>query len=250
MKKKEKKEDKKALLGLLFLGISAIAVIGTSLAFFADYINGGATAKIGTFDLEIKSGTKTVKKYYNINGTETADTFADGDPINNLNPGDIIEIAFTAENKGNKSAWVREKVAVATTLRSGITTISAGSIKVYSDVSGTLTIADIRSGNAASIAKLIDTSDASGNIAETSISATPKIISGVGANAEADGTSETTNVKYYIYLTPNASNDFQKATVNLTFKLEGVQYRNNANPASINWTDAEALVTPFAITHD
>jgi len=210
-KTKEKKENRKILVGFLFLFTAVCLVGGTLFAYFSDYISGTGTVTAGTLDI-------TGNYQYYVNGSGTAVT-----SIANFNPGDVVVVKATVTNTGNKSAWVRDIIDFGT-LDAGI----APYIKLYE---GEKTLAGITGAPTTDLLTLT-----AGKYT------TPvRIIDGTGTGAETETGSDaiganTYNVTFTIYFDTVATNSAQGKSVNFTSKTEAVQYRNNPTPA---WTPLE-----------
>ncbi len=207
-KEEDKNSKKKLLVPILMFALSFCAIIGVSLAFFSDIIEGEAKVTAGTLDI-----TGNIKMY--VNGSTTAVT-----EVENFNPGDVVVVkpeGTGITNVGNKSAWIRttiEDITTGTTFSSGVITIAEGEH----------TAAEMEAGTGITLATLPYTQ-------------TPaKIINGTGTAAETEtgGLSAYTDA-FTIYFDKDAGNDEQGKVATFKFTIQAMQYRNN-NPTAV-WTD-------------
>lgn len=246
MAKREKNKSKGALLLLL---IAFVVVIATSLAFFSDVIIGAITGNVGTLDIE-KVGQVSVVRHWTYMGPdgvrETSDT--PGTYIANLNPGDIIEVRFSIENQGNKSAWLRNVInlTLAENHR-GVVPTTEGMFEIYP--LGTSRAA-IRNNEVLSldVSRIfqVDNEDIHGFRFEGGVPGMPlQIINGTGFGAETELGANVVNgpveVGFLLYfrpnlrvgsITPEAMNEFQGMGMHLEILTQAMQYRNNQTP---NW---------------
>jgi hypothetical protein len=215
--KQEDKKNRKLPVALLLIFASVVVVVGVAFAFFSDVITGTGTATAGTLDL---TGNITLTQYNSTGVSQGTGNVA------NFNPGDVLNIAGTATNAGNKSASARCEFAL-----SGDLVTNSGNDKVKV-VAGTVTT----SADAIDAVALTPTS---GNTYHTAVG----IINGTGAGAE----TETTGASNYtcsisVYFPAAATNGAQGDGLSIASKIQGIQYRNNASP---DWTTVVA--TPFSL---
>ena len=248
IQRNDRKEKRLWILGLLLLTLSVGTIVGVSLAYFSDVITGGGQAVIGTLDL---NATKSARRHYlKADGSMGADNLSFDTngvliPVANLNPGDIIEISLEISNVGTKSAWVRDQYSLGIKDRNNADFTGLGMFVFYKSTSA-IDLTDIRNGTALNPI----------NASATGISQvyTQPVIYNGGSGTAADendgGIDTATNpqtVRYYLYFKEEATNEYQNATLDLSLRTEAVQYRNNPNSSSIDWSDAESLSTEFSL---
>lgn len=212
---KEEKKNRKLPIALALIFASIVVVIGVAFAFFSDVITGSGAATAGTLDL---TGSVTLT-HYNAAGVSQGTG-----NVNNYNPGDVLNIAGTANNTGNKSAHARCEFALSGDL---VTNSAPDKVKV---VAGTITTATA----AESATALTPTS---GSTYHT----TAGILNGTGTGAETEtGGLSTYSCSISVYFPSAATNNAQGDSLNINAKIQGMQYRNNASPV---WGDV--VSTPF-----
>lgn len=212
-KKREEKRKKKGLVAFLFLFASFILVSGSLFAFFSDQLTGTGSATAGTLDIG-----GAFKTYYDTNSDGTLDEVAS---VTNFNPGDMMVIKGEITNFGNKSAWLRTKV--------DLSAIDSAILPYIKVCAGELTAAD----------QSTCTALTNGG------TSTPIILNGQGTGAETETASGAVgdykeDVAVTIYFDASALNAAQGKTVDVSFDVEAMQYRNNATPT---WTNLETITT-------
>ena len=110
----KKSKNNKRKTAMLLLLITLIVILGSSLAFFSDFIIAGMTGRTGTLTLRVAEEV-SLTRYWRVWTGENTEPREESDSdkqrvLANLNPGDIIEVRYTIENRGNKSAWLRNVV--------------------------------------------------------------------------------------------------------------------------------------------
>lgn len=223
---------RKGIIGLVSAGLAALMLVGAGFAYFSDSITGSAAGTAGTLDL---NGNLAVT---HTNGL-TTDTFVSSDVTNNtvpnINPGDVVKLSGTISNDGNKSAWIRTDIT-----GSGDSSI-APYLYVYSGEQVPTQQQLLAAGSdPTSLPGYLGTvQDLSG----TADNSATQIISGTGANAEADGNTATdgqyaANVEvYFLASAPNAA---QNQNFSLNADVQAVQYRNNNTGTTGNSAPTDA----------
>ena len=203
---KENRKNKKALFAFVALFASAAIIIGSAFAFFSDFITGGGKVTAGTLDI-----VGEVAYEHTSNGvTETLTT---GD-VSNFNPGDVVYVGMSVENKGNKSAWLRSILKLenmAQALADNIVVCEGK--KTYDTCTTPLSL----------------TSGAFTSDGSTIINGT-----GTAAESETTGVDGPIIVGYTIKFKKEAPNEAQGEKIDFNIKVEAMQYRNNPDP---EWTE-------------
>lgn len=213
----EKKGKKKIIIPIILLACFAFLIIGIVAAYYSDIFKQSDELSTGTLKID---GAYT----YYLNGTPTQ--LID---VKTLNPGDVIIVKGTITNKGNQSAWVREKITFGSTDETLLSYL-----KVYN---GEFTQADFAAGT-----------DLTGYLlpvsAGTSAVSANKVINGTGDGAQTESggsfnylNSDTYNFSLTIYFMHSASNLTQGQTFGFTIETQALQFRNNnlSEPNDTAW---------------
>lgn len=212
---KNTKDNRKKIAALALLGLSAVGLVGLSVAYFSDVINlENKNATMGTLDLVL--GNASYVKHVDAKGKTVDDATA----YNNVNPGDCIEANLDIENLGNKSAYVRIVANAVVAPRTGL--------ELPVDENGKLSeiTFDFGTSTTAFNVKSYELNE-DGEIEVTYIS-DPFIINGTGdyKETETEGTDGYAQ-PIKICLEKTAKNAYQGISILGNIRIEGIQYRNN-----------------------
>lgn len=226
---------RKGAIGIAAAAVAGALLVGTGYAYFSDSITGQAAGTAGTLDL---TGTLAVSHTDGLTADNFVTTGISGSSVLNVNPGDVVKLAGTLTNAGDKSAWIRTDIKPGAANDPAITPylyVFAGEnvptqaqLLAASDPTSLPgyvgTVADLASGQA-------------------SYDTAPEIISGTGANAENDGNTTAGTGQYAanveVYFDSAAPDAAQNQAFGLNVDVQAVQYRNNTNPAGIDWSTVE-----------
>lgn len=208
-----KNKNKLTALGL---GISAIALVGTSFALFSDRTETGIKSKAGNLSISLTNADISNKD--NINPGDNDET------IKNAISTTPHDITFDVENTGNKS--VRTRHTFIFNIKN-----PDGAI-LDPDVMSILKDKGIELGNK----KYLDVNGVESDIKTASTVAIKYIVlsdtlNGVGENKEeeADGKNGSQSYKYLLKMAKEANNDYQGASFNLDIIVDAIQFRNTSN---------------------
>jgi len=251
-KRETTKRDNRSKLALLLLLIAFIIIVGFSLAFFSDIITGGITGTVGTLDIRSNPNPVTATQHWtNTAGSQSTTGLT---TIANWNPGDVVEVGYTVTNAGNKSAWLRNQVALTITgtnhagqaLGAGAGQVNATGVFELFVLTGTQTEAQLfalmRDPSRVPGTGALAVSDATGGITWATPDADRIIMNGTGANAETETTGvNSANTRFFLFYNPRVAttgaiaNSFQGLS-GITFNVstQAMQYRNNPTP---NWSN-------------
>ena len=234
MTKEEDEKNNKKFLPLLLLLLGFVMIGGVSLAFFSDIMTGSANITAGTLDLQPADGSTTPFTFYldaDKDGVADDDEALTGLSVANFNPGDCVIAKGSAQNVGNKSAYVRSTVKLGT----GTNNFPAGAVKVMA--------------GAKTLNNVITSGTDIASMPTTGVQRDTVVINGTGTNAETEEDA-ISNVygdeAFTICFDPEATNEAQAKIANLDFRVEAVQYRNNNGTGdAADWSDAEVMTTEF-----
>lgn len=213
------RKGRKRLVGIAAIATAGALVAGLGFAFFSDSLTFGGSATAGTLDLR----TTGLDVYQN--GVKDDDGV-----IDNLNPGDVIDVKGTVTNAGSKSAWVRSVIDV-----------KAGSaigqyLYVYADGADQATL--LAGGPGAGGGVLVN-SGLTGQPSEV------VVLNGTGDGAEVETTPELgvgqVDVDMTVYFAKEALNVAQGETVTVSGTVQALQYRNNPSP---DWNGTIETLAP------
>lgn len=210
MKTQNENKKKRVTLVLFVLGFAVL--LAPLFSYFSDFVTGSGTVQAGTLDID-----GTYEMY--VNGATEPIT-----SLENFNPGDVVVVKATITNSGNKSAYLRDIIEMGTT---GLASIS-GAIEVFA---GEVAQEDVDDATALTITD--------GQIIGEIV-----VVDGTGTDAETEAVGDEplaleSNVYefvYTIYFSKDAGNEAQGLALDLTFKTEALQYRNNTSP---DWETVE-----------
>ncbi|MCL2354445.1 MAG: hypothetical protein FWC68_00850 [Oscillospiraceae bacterium] len=234
------KSKNKRKLALLLLLIAFCIIIGSTLAFFSDFVTGTMIAQTGTLDL--RTTGLTSQRWWTNTAGEQNDT--PGATIANLNPGDIVHVNLPVTNAGNKSAHLRNVVTLtAGENHADVQMNPAGVFEIFAP--GTdldITRAAIRAGTATPLTTTAVTNG-------FQVTTTPIILNGTGTAAETEtgGVDGPVNAGFFIRFVPQTgatANTWQDTDLTLAVRTEGIQYRNNP-AATVNWSNVTTV--PFTL---
>ena len=203
----------------LLLAIACVVTLAVgSFAFFTDRVEASAAATAGKLDLVVG----------NISASKTSD----------LKPGNGVQINFTLENKGNKSADVLETLVLTSTValtdKNG-----AAQFDLYAPSNVTVDsagMATVASGAKPITARTTGSYTKDGKTYYTITYAIPEfILNGSGANAETETgiTSSSKASKYILVFRQDSGNEFQNVSISLDYEAHAKQHRNTNSSA---WT--------------
>lgn len=217
---------RKVRLILVALLATIAIVTGSIFAFFSDVVDHSTTITAGTLDLV--KGAPVIMQ----NGTTVS-------TVTNFNPGDVVTFEVPVTNDGNKSAWVRANFEIsgnAVTEPAGTGTDTSVFDDTFAVFEGAVEQKDV--GTATNLVGTTGwTFTAGTSTTATFTDPTPAILNGTGADAETEGSGVNSVTKTYtLYFKPEAKNKWQGKTIDIAYKVEAMQYRNNATPS---WTGLE-----------
>lgn len=205
-----KRVSKKALVAGSLAG--AMALIG-SLAYFTDRVETSVSATAGTVDLALE---------------------ANWQDINNFNPGDKADLAYTISNDGNKSVDVRERLVVKSSVAMDAADQAEFEIYHADDVEADAYGAYAPKADADPIATGADRV-VSADESSITYEIDQYTLNGTGANAEVEDGIDATNKEssYVLVFKGDANNDFQGANVTVDLVAEAKQHQNTGDDT---WT--------------
>jgi hypothetical protein len=241
----EKDNGRKKITLILLCLLAAIALVfGSLFAFFSDLVTGGTGITAGTLDLKVASDAVVITQ----NGTDIKTIGNQNGLVENFNPGDVVTVSVTVKNAGSKSAWLRGNLSV--NFGDDLTAIN-NTFKVFE---GTVAQADAASASGA----LSLTYAGDGLVTWTD--STPGVINGNNTASDYEnesglyapssdaplftgGTAENeATLTYTIYFLPTAGNAWQDQGIAFSYKVEALQYRNNAS--TTGWDTVAAIDLP------
>ena len=232
---------KKKVLGI-GAGICAVAVAAVgSFALFTDTASVKGATTAGKLAIGITADKMTEAGDFSEQLLNTA--FDAANPVDNFNPGDDRTVAYTINNEQSKATYVNDTIT----------------LKVTPDTAYT---ADGRAITPENCAITFATAD--GSLTEKSremkdgvitivYEGKETVLSGTGANAEVvkEGIGNTANPttaarSYELYFDVNADNAWQGAKVEISSKVDAVQYANNHGGLADKTITAESVKTDAA----
>lgn len=232
---------KKKVLGI-GAGICAVAVAAVgSFALFTDTASVKGATTAGKLAIGITADKMTEAGDFSEQLLNTA--FDAANPVDNFNPGDDRTVAYTINNEQSKATYVNDTIT----------------LKVTPDTAYT---ADGRAITPENCAITFATAD--GSLTEKSREMKDSVItivyegketvlSGTGANAEVvkEGIGNTANPttaarSYELDFDVNADNAWQGAKVEISSKVDAVQYANNHGGLADKTITAESVKTDAA----
>ena len=232
---------KKKVLGI-GAGICAVAVAAVgSFALFTDTASVKGATTAGKLAIGITADKMTEAGDFSEQMLNTA--FDAANPVDNFNPGDDRTVAYTINNEQSKATYVNDTIT----------------LKVTPDTAYT---ADGRAITPENCAITFATAD--GSLTEKSremkdgvitivYEGKETVLSGTGANAEVvkEGIGNTANPttaarSYELDFDVNADNAWQGAKVEISSKVDAVQYANNHGGLADKTITAESVKTDAA----
>lgn len=232
---------KKKVLGI-GAGICAVAVAAVgSFALFTDTASVKGATTAGKLAIGITADKMTEAGDFSEQLLNTA--FDAANPVDNFNPGDDRTVAYTINNEQSKATYVNDTIT----------------LKVTPDTAYT---ADGRAITPENCAITFATAD--GSLTEKSremkdgvitivYEGKETVLSGTGANAEVvkEGIGNTANPttaarSYELDFYVNADNAWQGAKVEISSKVDAVQYANNHGGLADKTITAESVKTDAA----
>lgn len=232
---------KKKVLGI-GAGICAVAVAAVgSFALFTDTASVKGATTAGKLAIVITADKMTEAGDFSEQLLNTA--FDAANPVDNFNPGDDRTVAYTINNEQSKATYVNDTIT----------------LKVTPDTAYT---ADGRAITPENCAITFATAD--GSLTEKSremkdgvitivYEGKETVLSGTGANAEVvkEGIGNTANPttaarSYELDFDVNADNAWQGAKVEISSKVDAVQYANNHGGLADKTITAESVKTDAA----
>ena len=232
---------KKKVLGI-GAGICAVAVAAVgSFALFTDTASVKGATTAGKLAIGITADKMTEAGDFSEQLLNTA--FDAANPVDNFNPGDDRTVAYTINNEQSKATYVNDTIT----------------LKVTPDTAYT---ADGRAITPENCAITFATAD--GSLTEKSremkdgvitivYEGKETVLSGTGANAEVvkEGIGNTANPttaarSYELDFDINADNAWQGAKVEISSKVDAVQYANNHGGLADKTITAESVKTDAA----
>lgn len=232
---------KKKVLGI-GAGICAVAVAAVgSFALFTDTTSVKGATTAGKLAIGITADKMTEAGDFSEQLLNTA--FDAANPVDNFNPGDDRTVAYTINNEQSKATYVNDTIT----------------LKVTPDTAYT---ADGRAITPENCAITFATAD--GSLTEKSremkdgvitivYEGKETVLSGTGANAEVvkEGIGNTANPttaarSYELDFDVNADNAWQGAKVEISSKVDAVQYANNHGGLADKTITAESVKTDAA----
>lgn len=232
---------KKKVLGI-GAGICAVAVAAVgSFALFTDTASVKGATTAGKLAIGITADKMTEAGDFSEQLLNTA--FDAANPVDNFNPGDDRTVAYTITNEQSKATYVNDTIT----------------LKVTPDTAYT---ADGRAITPENCAITFATAD--GSLTEKSremkdgvitivYEGKETVLSGTGANAEVvkEGIGNTANPttaarSYELDFDVNADNAWQGAKVEISSKVDAVQYANNHGGLADKTITAESVKTDAA----
>lgn len=232
---------KKKVLGI-GAGICAVAVAAVgSFALFTDTASVKGATTTGKLAIGITADKMTEAGDFSEQLLNTA--FDAANPVDNFNPGDDRTVAYTINNEQSKATYVNDTIT----------------LKVTPDTAYT---ADGRAITPENCAITFATAD--GSLTEKSremkdgvitivYEGKETVLSGTGANAEVvkEGIGNTANPttaarSYELDFDVNADNAWQGAKVEISSKVDAVQYANNHGGLADKTITAESVKTDAA----
>lgn len=232
---------KKKVLGI-GAGICAVAVAAVgSFALFTDTASVKGATTAGKLAIGITADKMTEAGDFSEQLLNTA--FDAANPVDNFNPGDDRTVAYTINNEQSKATYVNDTIT----------------LKVTPDTAYT---ADGRAITPENCAIAFATAD--GSLTEKSremkdgvitivYEGKETVLSGTGANAEVvkEGIGNTANPttaarSYELDFDVNADNAWQGAKVEISSKVDAVQYANNHGGLADKTITAESVKTDAA----
>lgn len=233
--------SKKKVLGIgAAICALSLAAVG-SFALFTDTASVKGATTAGKLAIGITADKMTADGDFS---EQLLNTDFDGaNPINNFNPGDGHTVAYKISNEQSKAAYINDEIT----------------LKVTPD---TAYAADGQAITAANCAITFDTAD--GALTEKSRSmdngvitivyeGKETVLSGTGANAEVvkEGIGNTANPttaarSYELNFNVDADNAWQGAKVEISSKVDAVQYANNHGGLADKTITAESVKTNAA----
>lgn len=232
---------KKKVLGI-GAGICAVAVAAVgSFALFTDTASVKGATTAGKLAIGITADKMTEAGDFSEQLLNTA--FDAANPVDNFNPGDDRTVAYTINNEQSKATYVNDTIT----------------LKVTPD---TVYTADGRAITPENCAITFATAD--GSLTEKSremkdgvitivYEGKETVLSGTGANAEVvkEGIGNTANPttaarSYELDFDVNADNAWQGAKVEISSKVDAVQYANNHGGLADKTITAESVKTDAA----
>ncbi|MCL2354837.1 MAG: hypothetical protein FWC68_02990 [Oscillospiraceae bacterium] len=233
MRREKRRKEYKSRLAILLLVFAMFIIVGSMLALFSDFVLGQLFGTAGTLNINITTRTEKTR-YHMIGGDEHSQT---DDEIQNLNPGDIIEIVYGITNEGNKSAWIRTLMNFTIGINAqGNQPITPGAFRLYPL---TANRNDIRAGTAGT-PLAISTPLGFNFISEVEI-----INGGLDTTArevEISGLEGEQIIGFQIYFVSTAPMEYQGVSLTSQIKVQAMQYRNNSNPEWQNVVSKEFIL--------
>ena len=215
----DKKRNRKKGFVIVLSLVTALAVVaGSLLAYFSDVFTSSTELTAGTLILDGET------KFY-INDP-TLGSEADEDDLACINPGDIIYVKCTVTNQGSKSAWIKSFFSISAPGFDDQQMSESFSVYQGTGTSGTQLSFDSVSGAAAFSD---DNASVLNGITETE------------SLAQGEGDGRTSTMTFTIVFNSSAGNEYQDATINITYVVKALQYRNNEDVQSLNWN----LAVPY-----
>lgn len=240
MNKANTNNKKKVLgIGAAICALSLAAV--SSFALFTDTASVKGATTAGKLAIGITADKMTADGDFSEQLLNTA--FDEAAPINNFNPGDERTVAYSINNEQSKAAYVNDTIT----------------LKVTPDTAYTADGQAITPENCA-----ITFATADGSLTEKSremkdgvitivYEGKETVLSGTGTNAEVvkEGVGNTANAttadrSYELNFDVNADNAWQGAKVEISSKVDAVQYANNHGGLADKTITAESVKTDAA----
>lgn len=268
---------KKKVVGIVAAACAATMAVAGSLALFTDTASINGETKAGKLAVKV-TGTNLTDGNFNaqLKNNDFATT-----GIDNLNPGDAVQISYSIENAENKAMRANDTLTVTvkpneammddqnTTVDEMFKALKAGSfdggsaihlVEGEKGVNGEVTTNT--DPDAADYKTTVSFPDTGLTLVDSYVTEDKKNIvlvyqgdevnlDGVGDNAEKLGDNKSTsNRQYTLYFNKDAGNEWQGAEVSIGSTISAVQYANTAaGDATLN-VEAGKQVTDNAGAHE
>lgn len=230
---RRKSRRRKGIIGLLSAALAALLLVGAGFAYFSDSITGSAGGTAGTLDL---TGDLALSHTDGLTTDNFVTSGISGNSVSNIDPGDVVKLSGTLTNAGNKSAWIRTDVSPSSA-DPGI----AQYLYVYSGESVPTQAQLLSASDPTSLPGYLGTMQ---SLQSSGADNSPaEIISGTGANAEADGNTATSGqygANVEVYFDASAPDAAQNQSFALNVNVQAVQYRDNTNVSNVDWNSVES----------
>ena len=240
MEKANTNNKKKVLgIGAAICALSLAAV--SSFALFTDTASVKGATTAGKLAVGITADKMTDAGDFSEQLLNTA--FDAANPIDNFNPGDDRTVAYTINNEQSKAAYVNDTITLKVTPDTAYT--ADGQAITAKNCAITFAIAD---------GVLTEKSRSMDNGVITIVyEGKETVLSGTGTNAEVvkEGVGNTANPttaarSYELDFDVNADNAWQGAKVEISSKVDAVQYANNHGGLADKTITAESVKTNAA----